>query len=396
MTDIFSHSHLGYYKANNKFFNDKIEAILEANKNLSDIEWNFHQEIYNAANWLIEPELSLDQLYKMRAQQIREQYDYVIILCSGGGDSTNVVYSFLRNGIKVDEIIASAPVSGLNQFKIQNKDNSADNTMSETYLAQLPLMNEISQEFPDVKITINDYFENMLEFKTDEWLFRSGEWIHPSSGSRYNLEKITHIRTLAEAGKKIGIVYGIDKPMLIFDTDNNVRLNIADRTVNVQRPAFKDNFPNVQNVLFYFSPELPLLQIKQAHVLAKWLFKPGNENALNHVLDYRNLPKNYYENRKRNSVYERAIIPCIYPSTARKVFQGHKPTRMFLGEHDAWFYKLHGNSKMYQMIDSDFRNFYNAIDKKYLMDNGVGFKPYSQSYVIGKISDFRPAVEIIQ
>ena len=38
MTDTFSHSHLGYYKANNKFFNDKIEAILEANKNLSDIE----------------------------------------------------------------------------------------------------------------------------------------------------------------------------------------------------------------------------------------------------------------------------------------------------------------------------------------------------------------------
>lgn len=394
MTDTFVHSHLGYYQVNNKFFNDKIEAILEANTNLAEIEWNFHQDIYGKVNWLTEPELSLDQFYKLRAQQIREEFEYVIVLCSGGGDSTNVAYSFLRNGIKVDELIASAPISGLNQFQTQNKDNSADNTMSETYLAQLPLMKEISQEFPDVKITINDYFENMLEFKTDDWLFRSGEWIHPSSGARYNLEKLTHIRDMAEAGKKIAIVYGIDKPMLIFDKENNIRLAMADRTVNVQRPAFEKNYPNVQNVLFYFSPEMPLMQVKQAHVLAKWLFMPGNEKALKNVLDLNNPPPNYTANRLRNSTYERAIIPCIYPSTYKPVFQGHKPTRMFLGEHDGWFYKLHGHTRMYEMIDSDFRNFYTAIDSKYLNENRTGFKPYSQSYVIGSINDFKPAVSL--
>lgn len=392
MTNTFIHSHLGYYKVNNKFFNEKIEAVLEANTNLSEIEWNFHQEIYDKVNWSAEPSLSLDDFYRMRAQQIREQYEYVIILCSGGGDSTNVAYSFLRNGIKVDEIVASAPLTGLDRFKTQSKDNSADNTMSETHLAQLPLMKDLAQEFPQVKITINDYFKNMVNFKTDEWLFRSGEWIHPSSGARYNLENLTHIRNMAEAGKKIGIVYGIDKPMLIFDREENVRLAMADRTINVQRPAFEKNYPNVQNVLFYFSPELPLMQVKQAHTLAKWLFMPGNEKALGNVLDLRNLPKNYTANRIRNSTYERAIIPCIYPSTYKPVFQGHKPTRMFLGEHDGWFYKLHGNTKIYEMIDSDFRNFYAAINPKYLNENKTGFKPYSQSYVIGQIAKFKPAI----
>ena len=285
MIDTFVHSHLGYYKVNNKFFNDKIEAILEANTNLADVEWNFHQEVYGQINWLVEPDLTLDDYYRMRAQQIREQFEYVVILCSGGGDSTNVAYSFLRNGIKVDEIIASAPLSGLSRWQHQNRDNSADNTMSETYYAQLPLVKDLAAEFPDVKITINDYFETMLNFKTDDWLFRSGEWIHPSSGARYNLERLTHLRNMAEAGKKIAIVYGIDKPMLIFDREDNIRLAMADRTVNVQRPAFEKNYPNVQNVLFYFSPEMPLMQVKQAHALAKWLFQPGNENALKNVLD---------------------------------------------------------------------------------------------------------------
>ena len=162
MTDTFVYSHLGYYKVGQKLFNDKLEAILEANSTLADIEWNFYQDVYSKINWLSEPDLSLDQLYKMRAQQIREQYEYVIVLCSGGGDSTNVVYSFLRNGIHIDEIIASAPLSGLDQWSHQAKDNSADNTMSETYYAQLPLIRDIAQEFPNVKITINDYFEYTL------------------------------------------------------------------------------------------------------------------------------------------------------------------------------------------------------------------------------------------
>ena len=194
---------------------------------------------------------------------------------------------------------------------------------------------------------------------------------------------------MAEAGKKIAIVYGIDKPMLIFDREDNIRLAMADRTVNVQRPAFEKNYPNVQNVLFYFSPEMPLMQVKQAHALAKWLFQPGNENALNNVLDLRKPPSSYTANRVRNSKYERAIIPCIYPTTYRPVFQGHKPTRMFLGEHDGWFYKLHGNSQVYDMIDSDFRNFYAVINGKYLNENKTGFKPYSQNYKIGRISDFK-------
>lgn len=384
-----AHSHLGYYRVNNKYFTEKIDAILEANSTLSDIEWNFHDEIYSKIDWTTEPEPSLDDFYRMRAQQIRDQYDYVIVMCSGGGDSRNVAYSFLRNGIKIDEIIASAPLEGLKQYSATSVDNSAENTMSETMLAQLPLIEAIHSEYPKVKITLNDYFNTLVEYKTDEWLFRSGDWIHPSSVARYNLEKLTHIRAMADAGKRIAIVYGIDKPTLRFTRQDTIQIAIADRTINVQRPAFEVDYPNVDNVLFYFTPDMPLLQVKQCHVLARWLFRPENAKALSYTLNAKSPPASYEQNRYRNSLYERAIIPCIYPTTSIDVFQGHKPTRMFLGEHDGWFYQMHSTTRTYEMIESDFRNFTAAIHDKYLIENRSGFIPFIQLYNIGKIEDFK-------
>jgi hypothetical protein len=378
----------GYYSVGNLNFTEKLDAILHANINKDDVVWHFNEHIYNKINWTIEPELSLDQYYKIRAQQIRDQYDYVIILCSGGGDSTNVVWSFLNNGIQVDEIIASAPVSGLSKWKETVNDVSAGNTMSETLLAQLPLMKQIHSKHPEIKITINDYFDTLINYKTDEWIFKCGEWIHPSSSARYDLNNQPHIRKLAEQGKKIGIIYGIDKPLLFYDLQGNVGTIISDLAVNVQRPPFNDKYPNVENVLFYFAPELPEMQVKQAHAVAKWIHRPENDVIRKKMMDWRRPDLAAEQTRIKLSFYERAIIPCIYPTTYRKVFQGHKPTRIFLGEHDDWFYRMHNDTKAFELIVSDFRNFIKEIDPKYLNHSRTGFEHFRFSYIIGNPFDF--------
>jgi len=381
---------LGFYKVGTHTFDDKINAVLFASQTKTDIEWYFNNHVYDKIDWTVEPELSLDEFYKIRAQQIRDEYDYVIVMCSGGGDSTNVVLSFLKNGIHVDEVIASAPLEGIKNYNVNDQDTSAGNTMSETMLAQLPLMEEIHRTYPNVKITINDYFRNLLDYKTDDWLFRSGEWIHPTSSARYELDKLTHIRALAESGKKIGIVYGIDKPAIFYDSDNSMSLTINDLAANVQRPPFKDKYSNVENVLFYYAPDLPLMQVKQAHTVAKWVHRPENSFAKSKILDLTKPITSLEASRIRNSFYERAIIPCIYPSTHRKIFQGHKPTRMFLGEHDDWFYKNYFDTKTFQMINSDFRNFFKEIDPMYLNAARTGFKLCTLQYKIGPISKFKP------
>lgn len=62
---------LGYYSVNGTSFStNKVAAILEAQKTGVDVKWHFYDNEFAAADWTTEPELSLDALYRIRAQQI--------------------------------------------------------------------------------------------------------------------------------------------------------------------------------------------------------------------------------------------------------------------------------------------------------------------------------------
>jgi len=385
-------SYLGFhYKVGSSIFYNKIDAVLHANKTLEDITWHFSEDTFTAMDWTVEPTTSLDELYKIRARQIREKFDYVVILCSGGADSTNVVRTFLNNGIHIDEVLAAAPMSGLRDYDFNNKDTSHLNTMSETKYAQLPLINEISQSHPNIRITLHDYFNEMLNYKTDDWLYQSEDWIHPSSVARYRYERIPHLKQLAESGKKIAFVYGIDKPALSVGRDGNIYSSFSDLTINTQRQPFDSFYPNVENVLFYWTETLPQIVVKQSHAVAHWLHKPENALALRYLLDRRTMMSSFWTwqtHRYRHSKYERAIVPCLYPSTSKDIFQAEKPTKLFLGEHDGWFYKHHQSTNTYQMIVSDTTSFYKNINPKYLNEDKNGFIILRNNYCLGPIDNF--------
>lgn len=395
---------LGFYLVNNIKYTNKIQAVLEAQKTLADITWDFHSSVFEKIDWAVEPNLSLDALYKMRAQQIRNQYDYVIVMSSGGADSTNVIKSFLNNGIHIDEIVAGAPVSGLNNWNWNDKDHSVNNTISETKYALYPLLNEISTNHPNVKITFNDYFEHILRYKTDEWLYNCQDWINPVVNAKSRLDKFKHIVDLAEQGKRIGIVWGIDKPALRYDKEGNICIIISDMGVNVADAAFDKNYPNVDRVLFYWTPDFPEIMIKQAHVISKVAHKPEN-TWLKELIQKVGLgnpiwwqpsettaetnTNNLHTTKKNN--YQRGIVPIIY-SNISDVFQCQKHNSTFMPPQHNWFYTLHKDTLIYQMIDSDFRLFYKNLNKKYLKidksGNIIGFKTFIQRYKIGHYTKF--------
>lgn len=380
---------LPHYTVGNSIYVNKIEAVLAANLTQADIEWNFYPDKFGAYDWTLEPWKPLSDLYRERAQQIRDRYDYVVLLCSGGADSTNVLYSFLDNNIKVDEIIASAPMEGLRDYQFNNKDTSHHNTMSETFYTQLPLIQKIAQLHPEIKVTLNDYFGDILNYKSDKWILDCDDWIHPSSAARYRFEKHSHLRDLADKGKKVAFVYGIDKPNVIIGTDNSINLTFSDLAVNVMRPPFDREYPNVDNVMFYWDPDNLDCLAKQAHTTARWLFKPENSKALDYVFKVAAPPPNFETFRARQSKYERAIVPCIYPDTFRPIFQAEKPIKICLGEHDTWFYTHHSGTRSHEMMVSDTKNLFKNINRKYINKGKNGFKMYSAYYRIGEVSDFK-------
>jgi len=384
-------SYLGSYTVNQKVFFDKIEAIMEAQKTLADITWDFHQSQFRKVDWTIEPKLSLPELYKLRAQQIRDQYDYIVIMFSGGADSTNVLYSFLDNNIRVDEIVASIPTLGLRDFKESTNAESSNNA-SEWMLTTMPALQKVVTHYPDVKISINDFFKKMLTYNTDEWLYQSSDWIHPSTVARYNLEQLTHIKKLADQGKKIGVVYGCEKPQLTF-WEGKIISQFFDIGINVPRQPFDIYYSNVDLVLFYSTPEMPQIVIAQSHEIAKAIYNiPRYQYIQNLIYDCSWNEEQIL--RYRNDVYQRAIVPIIYPSIDNVGFQSLKSTDKFMADHDDWFYSFHKNTRLYQLILSDSNNFLKTINSKYFKEKTgqpSAFNFYYNSYLIGNITDFQQA-----
>jgi hypothetical protein len=125
-------------------------------------------------------------------------------------------------------------------------------------------------------------------------------------------------------------------------------------------------------------------------MVAKWFMLPENSYVKKYLRTTEVIP--FERNRVRQSFWERSIIPCIYPGTAKPVFQAHKPIRQFFPEHDYWYYSTHYNTRSWQMFDSDFRNFIKTINQKYLNVPKVGFVGFRKDFVIGNIKDFYPNV----
>ena len=175
---------LGYYKVGEEKFYEKIPAMFRSQQLKQDMTWNFNDEVFSAIDWTREPTESLDELYAIRARQIREEYDYVLLFCSGGADSTNMFYAFTNNGLHVDEVVGSAPLSGLRDWQSNSVDQSVENTIDETFHTQIPWLKKIEAQFPQTKVTLHDYFDDMLAYKADDWLLKGNDWMHPTMAGR--------------------------------------------------------------------------------------------------------------------------------------------------------------------------------------------------------------------
>ena len=74
----------GYYTVGSSVYLNKPQAVIASKATNQKINFYYNDEIFNKYNWTQEPEPSvgLREFYKRRAQQIRNDYDYVILLYS--------------------------------------------------------------------------------------------------------------------------------------------------------------------------------------------------------------------------------------------------------------------------------------------------------------------------
>lgn len=244
-----------YYDDHGNIYLSKFEAL---RKTVSPSLY-FYDKQFSAANWSVEPSLSLEQLYKNRAQQIRDKYKYVILAYSGGIDSTTILETFYYNNIHIDEIVV---VGALSQ---DDHEGSDANHNGELYHNVFPTLNSL--DLARTKITVVDYTKDFasnktlpllnnleLKYKTlDEW-FSPHHWWWGSLETRFDYSQSC-------------IVFGIDKPNYNIDNAGQGYFEFNSSLINQYGHTACDQSNSLTREFFYWSPDMPEILIKQLYIV---------------------------------------------------------------------------------------------------------------------------------
>lgn len=372
-------------------FYTKPMALVEATKTGHFPEWNFNNEVFGRMDWLTEPQTDLRHLYRLRAQQLRERYDWIRVEASGGGDSTTAIFSFLLNDIHLDEVVFRYPKTGERNVTNDPYNTKCENTLSEWQYAAQPLLNWINLHYPRVKITVHDYSEDMLNEqnqKDETWVFKSKDYFQPGHASKHaNFGMMDH-RLDADSGKKICVLYGIDKPKMCIK-EGRWYLYFLDLQANHSNPEVGD-YDNITNEYFYWTPDLPEISLKQAHLIKNWFSQPANQ-YLQYLLRWPN------HSIAHRTTYESVVKPIIYPDYNPSTFQVAKPTNSFYNEMDHWFYTNFQETRLYSVWKAGLQLLVDTIDPKYFnyeLGKPVGFVGFlSPFYCLGDAVTVTPTYQ---
>ena len=370
---------LGYYTVGQTRHYIKPEALIDATKHNQFPEWNFNRDVFDVYAWHQEPEIGLRELYRMRAQQLRDKYDYIRLEVSGGGDSATAAFSFILNGIHLDEVVFRYPKTGEKNVTDDPFNTKPENTLSEWKYAAQPLLQWIATHAPRTRITVHDYSEDMLTSKHDEsWIFRTKDYFQPGHAFKHTVDAVDSHKETLDQGKSVCMLWGVDKPKVCIK-DKKWYLYFMDVQANNANPEV-GQWDNVTNEYFYWTPDLPELLCKQAHTIRKWFDLPSNI-YLQHLARWPN-----YSFAQRTT-FEHIIKPLLYPDYDPATFQTSKPTNSFYNEMDHWFYTNFQDTHVYRVWQAGLKHLVDNIDKKYFnyeLGRPVGFVGFiSPFYYLG-------------
>lgn len=368
----------GYYQIGDQIRTNKIEALYLASELKQKPKWVFHEDIFTKYNWKKKPLKTLSQVYKERAQELRDKYDYISISFSGGADSWNVLNAFLSNNIHIDEIYTRFPLSGTRKYMSANSyDKSPRNLTSEYEYAVKPVLAYVEKNFPNIKITVDDITDSYFEEVSEDEIIRTGHFaLNGLSAKRCENSLGLDVDY---AGKKVASIRGGGKFQL--------RKNASEYYIYFSDieawPVDAD--PHFSLEYFYWSPTTAELICLQAHVLKEYFqFNPElmwviEADPKNSVI------KGFYQNIRSiyNSIYKQVCYPGWNPDT----FQVEKSSSIvFDREDDFWI--LNENPVSVQswkwIVDQFYHGIHeSAFDYANNNNNYKRIKPFfSPSYVL--------------
>lgn len=256
-------SPLGHYTVGDSWFYSNRDALEASNRTGKPVAWHYFDDVWarahDAGHWRNH---SLKQLYYARARQLREQYDYVAVMFSGGWDSRNIIESFEAQGLRIDDIIVfttlelekSTPFNNLNP----------DNWYGEIMYHALPYARRYASQHPGTGVIEIEWLDRVAEsYRDAEQVFIDSR---PKPGVFFG--RWLSVARNAELDRRIGnrraaLLVGLDKPCILH-TPQQSRGFFPEGLLRLYSYCTKSNgFPD--NVIwepFYWTPDLPELAIR--------------------------------------------------------------------------------------------------------------------------------------
>lgn len=379
---------LGYYQVNNQTFESKIHALIEATKLKKPLRWVFNNNEFENTNWIHEPTESLDELYGQRARQLRERYDYLILCYSGGSDSNNILESFIKNNLLIDEVVTNFIIEATKPITTKQIDSTdPDNHNAEWDLLTKGRMNYIKDHMPGVKISNFDMSRPILEhFKDHEdgsWILKCREWANPMSTARYNIIHDISLRKRFDIGKKVGVILGVDKPQL-YIKDNRLYLHFVDTTANITpMTEHIKTYDNSTVEFFYWSPDSSAILRKQAHTLLKFL---RTNTQFQSIWDHSVSRQSHPLYKQARTIKEHLLRTVIYTTWNNNWFQADKGTIGWTNINDRWFFDYFKGTVEYQSWLNGIDYLTKNISSEFIVPDEERFYPiFSPNYYIGNL-----------
>ena len=389
----------GYYLVDESYKTySKVEAIELGSKMSSKVRWCFNNEIFDRYPWHYNAQVDIKKLYKKRAEDIRNKYDYIVVWYSGGSDSFNVLNTFKENNLHVDEIA---------QFHAYEGEGGWNSYLNkEVESVAIPKTKEFLEAMPHTKHRMVDFTSFIKDLFSEEdnklnFIYKSNKTLSPHQLARtYFREKIQDYVDIIESGKKLCFVWGGEKPPLKYDDEldkyflqfyDTVESNgVGPRTQMLRRDWEHDE-------LFYWDPSCPQLISRQAHILVNYLRNPPKEDldtvwlkqSDRHDEDRRFYGPLYsYDGEYRGSYSRRpftiidqtryfltyeGMSRLLYPGWDTSTFSFGKTASYIFGPRDSWWHRLRDRDQ--EMFNSAIKTYYLKFkDKMFKLDPSEDFR----------------------
>jgi hypothetical protein len=343
---------LGVYRIGDLKFYSKLEAIEMHSKTGHHPHWDFNESVFSSYDWTKEPAEPIAELYRRRAQQLRDSYDYIVLMFSGGADSTTVLRSFLDNDIKLDEA-----VSYMSYDATGDKDHFFN---AEIFRVSIPVAEQLKTQYPWLKHRIIDLTELIVDYYDKnqnkfDWIYEMNMCFSPNSTSKESLPlKIKEWADIIHSGKKFCVLWAHDKPRIMHENGKFLFkfIDIIDNAATVKSMSGQQPYTDE---LFYWTPDLPEILIKQGHLIKNYLSAPNVQN-----LPFVSQEKSDLAYREVNGVKywlsNHGVHTLIYPGWDIRTFTNGKASSPIFTERDSWFFNLSTGHKIKQ-------NWWTGLDK---------------------------------